>query len=73
MMGRTETVRYSSRYGDVSFQPSALKWMIYVDKGDDYQSFVDCTVAFYVSFMLIITTALIEGGQGRGLTLFERR
>lgn len=40
IMGRTETVRYSSRYGEVSYQPSALKYTVYVNG----ESFADYTV-----------------------------
>jgi hypothetical protein len=46
VIGRTETVRYSSRYGEVGFQPSVLKYTIYVDTGDEggYLPLVNYTV-----------------------------
>ena len=35
-IGRTQTIRYASRFGQVSFESLSLNYIIYVDKGDGY-------------------------------------
>ena len=35
-IGRTQTIRYASRFGHVDFEPLALKYTVYVDKGEGY-------------------------------------
>ena len=36
IIGRTQTIRYASKYGQVSFEYGALNYTIYVDKGAGY-------------------------------------
>jgi hypothetical protein len=36
IMGRTQTTRYASKYGQVDFETSALNYTVYVDKGSGY-------------------------------------
>jgi hypothetical protein len=35
-IGRTQTIRYASRFGQVNFESLALNYIVYVDKGDGY-------------------------------------
>jgi hypothetical protein len=35
-IGRTQTIRYASRFGQVNFETLALNYIVYVDKGDGY-------------------------------------
>lgn len=35
-IGRTQTIRYTSRYGQVSFQNATLKYSVYVDNGSGW-------------------------------------
>jgi len=61
IMGRTETVRYSSRYGEVSFQSSALNYKIYVDTGGGYQPFVNHTVGVLLFNIPVSKYSLFNG------------
>lgn len=36
MIGRTQTIRYASKFGQVNFQSALLNYTIYVDKGSGY-------------------------------------
>jgi hypothetical protein len=61
IMGRTETVRYSSRYGEVSFQPSTLNYTIYVDTGGGYYRFVNYTVGVLLFNIPVSRYSLFNG------------
>jgi len=43
-MGRTQTVRYASKFGQVAFESSALKYSVYVDKGTGYALLAEYTL-----------------------------
>jgi len=43
-VGRTETLRYSSKYGDVALEPSALNYTVYVNRSGTYEFFASYKV-----------------------------
>jgi hypothetical protein len=43
-VGRTQTIRYASRFGEVNVLRSALNYVVYVDKGSGYVYFANYTV-----------------------------
>lgn len=40
-IGRTQTIRYASRYGQVDFQSVTLKYSVYIDDGTGWESFLE--------------------------------
>lgn len=43
-IGRTQTIRYASRYGHVNFESLTLDYMVHVDKGEGYVLFANFSV-----------------------------
>ena len=62
-IGRTETVRYSSRYGDVSILPSALNYTIYVNTTawGEYRYFASKTVGILLYSVPIANYNIYNG------------
>lgn len=44
IIGRTQTIRYASKFGQVNFESTTLKYSIYVDKGGGYAYLADYSV-----------------------------
>jgi hypothetical protein len=54
-IGRTQTVRYSSKFGNVKFQPSALQYSFEVNNGSEWEN-VFTTVTGMIMFNMPVST-----------------
>jgi hypothetical protein len=54
IIGRTQTIRYASRFGQVNFEPVALRYSIYVDSGSGYVFLTNYTTGILLFNMPII-------------------
>lgn len=52
-IGRTQTIRYATRFGHVSFESFSLNYSVYVDKGAGYQFLVNYTMGILMFNMPI--------------------
>jgi hypothetical protein len=43
-IGRTQTVHYTSRYGQINFETSTLNYTVYIDNGEGYLPFANYSV-----------------------------
>lgn len=61
-LGRTETMRYSSRYGDVTVLPSCLNYTVYVDRGSGNFSFFSTYLVGTILFNVPISQYTLYNG-----------
>lgn len=64
-IGRTQTIRYASKYGQTNFESAALNYSVHLDKGTGYQR-----VASYLVGMILFNMPVSRYSMGNGY--FER-
>lgn len=58
IVGRTQTIRYTSKFGQVNFESLALNYTVYVDKGEGYTYFANYSVGILLFNMPVSTYSI---------------